>query len=683
MDLTKITGDMKLWPVEGLKPSRRNSVDTVTDQDPVLSNHCLQTLSSPKVSGLSHPPIRPLQYVQVWQRVRAKLRSQLYMQKLEQEVQLFGSSTLPVPDDTSEEAYIVISKKLKRAEKIEEFAAVKTSRCGILLHPGDRLKLLWGCIYVFLMLYTIFIAPFSVAFLDDDPDFERLDLAVDGLFLVDIAVTFNTAFYSKEGQLVVSRREICRKYLKTWFLLDFLACFPIYSFLNGDAEESGSNRYNSLLRLSRLPRVYRLLRVSRVYKMMFYRENRILEWLRDSICEKTSVLHTVTFILFVLIAVHLMACCWFIVARIEGLRPETWVGQADLMGASTGVLYIASLMWALSTLATVGYGDISPETTLERVVACLWVTFGMVVLSLTISSITIYLHHKDSKEIAIMNKMQVITDFAVTNKLDKGILLRLREAIRFNATQTGFSMMDKRELFAELPRDLRYEVALSMHNNAVKNIPFFVQKDQVFVSSIVPFLQSTFVGAEGVVYQEREYAEEIYFIATGRCGLMLNSRHILKKLQQGSYFGEVEVLGQVHREFTVQALTEVTLLTLQKRLLAVIKSEFPKIYEEMKEIARIRKQLNEAAKQRFLKVLRIVRERNITEERELAAFLQRDYFRRNSVAFRRPKGMALPMKVEETGEIAALRQRISQLEPMIASTQAQLLTVEKIVLERL
>lgn len=675
---------MKLWPIEGLKPSRRNSVDTVSDQDPVLSSSpCLQTLSSPKASGLSNLPFRPLQYVKVWQRVRTKLRSQFYIQKLEQEVQLFGGSTLPVPEDTSEEAFAVIRNKIQKAAKIEEFTTVKTSHCGALLHPGDRLKLLWSCIYSFLMLYTIFIAPFSVAFLDDNPDFERLDLVIDGLFLVDIAITFNTAFYNKEGQLVVSRKAICRKYLKTWFFLDFAACFPIYFFVQGDEEEADTSRYNFLLRLTRLPRFYRLLRVSRVYKMMFYRENRILEWLRDSVCEKTSVLYTVTFLLFVLISMHLMACCWYIVARAEGLGPETWVGQAELMGASTETLYIASLMWALSTLATVGYGDISPETTIERVVASLWVSFSMVILSLTISSITIYLHHKDSKEMAIMNKIQVITDFADSNKLDKAIHLRLREAIRFQATQTGFSLMDKRELFAELPRVLKYEVALSMHNHAVKNIPFFVQKDQVFVSSIVPFLQSVFIGAEGVVYQERDYAEEIYFIATGRCGLMLNSRHVLKKLQQGSYFGEVEVLGQVPREFTVKALVDVTLLTLKKRLLVVIKSEFPKVYEEMKAIANTRKKLNEAAKQRFLKLLCMVRERNITEERDLAAFLQRDYFRKNWLASRRPKSMVIPKELEENGEIATLKQRIRKLEPMVASIKAQLLTVEKIVLERL
>lgn len=678
---------MKLWPPEELKPSRRNSSDTIYDQEHALSSStpCLQTLSSPKASQLSDhsdPFSRPLRYTKVWQRVRAKLRSQMYMKKLEQEVQLFGGSTLPLPDETSEEAYIVIRKRLAQGIT-REFTTVKTITSSFLLHPADRFKLFWSCIYVFLMLYTIFISPFSVAFLDDNPALENFDLAIDGLFLLDIVVTFNTAFYNKEGQVIVSRRAICSRYLRTWFALDLAACIPLYYFLKGEGQDAASNRYNSLLRLTRLPRFYRLFRVSRIYKLLFYRENRILEWLRDAVCEKTSVLHTITFILFVMIATHLMACCWFIVARIENLSPESWVGKSDLLGASTEALYLASLQWALSTLATVGYGDVSPETTLERVVACVWVSFCMVILSLTISSITIYLFHKDSKEVSLMNKLQVITDFATSNNLDKDILLRLREAIRFNSTQTGFSLMDKRELFAELPRDLKYEVALSMHNNAVKSIPFFAQQDQVFVSSIVPFLQSTFVSAEGVVYSEREYAEEVYFIAVGRCGMMINGIHVMKKLQQGAYFGEVEVLGQIQREFTVKALVDATLLTLKKRLMSVIKSEFPKVYEEMKKIANIRKQLNATSKRRFLKLLQIVKDQNIIEERQLDRFLKREYFPKLWRGVMKPRNLVLPEEQEANSKISALRKRINQLEPMIASTEAQLLTIEKIVQERL
>jgi hyperpolarization activated cyclic nucleotide-gated potassium channel 2 len=45
------------------------------------------------------------------------------------------------------------------------------------------------------------------------------------MFLIDIGVNFNTAFY-KMGIYVTARCEIAKNYLKFWFWLDFIASFP-------------------------------------------------------------------------------------------------------------------------------------------------------------------------------------------------------------------------------------------------------------------------------------------------------------------------------------------------------------------------------------------------------------------------------------------------------------------------
>ena len=45
--------------------------------------------------------------------------------------------------------------------------------------------------------------------------------------------------------------------------------------------------------------------------------------------------------------------------------------------------YIASIYWAFTTMTTVGYGDISATTRMERVIAC----FGMIVGGFVFSAI--------------------------------------------------------------------------------------------------------------------------------------------------------------------------------------------------------------------------------------------------------------------------------------------------------
>lgn len=46
------------------------------------------------------------------------------------------------------------------------------------------------------------------------------------MFMIDIILIFNTAYYTLEMQLVDQRKEICINYLTGWFIIDFLAIIP-------------------------------------------------------------------------------------------------------------------------------------------------------------------------------------------------------------------------------------------------------------------------------------------------------------------------------------------------------------------------------------------------------------------------------------------------------------------------
>lgn len=48
--------------------------------------------------------------------------------------------------------------------------------------------------------------------------------------MMDILITFNTAFYNR-GLIVLNRKEIAKSYMKFWFWLDLISSFP-YSWLS-------------------------------------------------------------------------------------------------------------------------------------------------------------------------------------------------------------------------------------------------------------------------------------------------------------------------------------------------------------------------------------------------------------------------------------------------------------------
>jgi hyperpolarization activated cyclic nucleotide-gated potassium channel 1 len=84
-----------------------------------------------------------------------------------------------------------------------------------------------------------------------------------------------------------------------------------------------------------------------------------------------------------------------------------------------------------------------------------------------------------------------------------------------------------------------------MHRGASKELSFFKGRDQVFVYSIIPFLQPRLMKSGEIIYEEDEHADEIYFIVKGRVNYVYNNGDelmIYKSVQRGAYFGDIEVI---------------------------------------------------------------------------------------------------------------------------------------------
>jgi hypothetical protein len=169
--------------------------------------------------------------------------------------------------------------------------------------------------------------------------------------------------------------------------------------------------------------------------------------------------------------------------------------------------------------------------------------FGVCFFSFVIGSLSSMMASVDTKANDLANKLSIIDEFTKQAKLDKDLSLRLRHALQYSSEKTGFSWSDKQSIFTELPRSLRYEVALAMHQGAAKELPFFVGKDPMFISQVVPFLQNRFHEVGEYVYQKKDYADEVYFIVKGRINYVFGEKNLCyKSLQTNTYFGEIEVI---------------------------------------------------------------------------------------------------------------------------------------------
>jgi hypothetical protein len=70
-------------------------------------------------------------------------------------------------------------------------------------------------------------------------------------------LNFISAYYDDENNLVIDRCQIAKNYLKGWFIIDTIAIFPLYLILDE------SNKFNSLARIAKLPRLSKMLRFAK------------------------------------------------------------------------------------------------------------------------------------------------------------------------------------------------------------------------------------------------------------------------------------------------------------------------------------------------------------------------------------------------------------------------------------
>ena len=101
---------------------------------------------------------------------------------------------------------------------------------------------------------------------------------------------------------------------------------------------------------------------------------------------------SITFI----VMMHLMACLWIMVGRFNEDIPVNWILVNGWTDYGNWELYICSFYWTVTTITTVGYGDISAYNNSERAFCSIAMIIGVFLYSYTIGSLSTLLLNFDS-----------------------------------------------------------------------------------------------------------------------------------------------------------------------------------------------------------------------------------------------------------------------------------------------
>lgn len=86
---------------------------------------------------------------------------------------------------------------------------------------------------------------------------------------------------------------------------------------------------------------------------------------------------------------HLVACAWLITANFDPETERSWIATYETDSLSD--LYLTSFYFTITTITTVGYGDFSANTFLEKIINIMIMFAGVIAFSLASGTLTNYI----------------------------------------------------------------------------------------------------------------------------------------------------------------------------------------------------------------------------------------------------------------------------------------------------
>jgi hypothetical protein len=359
--------------------------------------------------------------------------------------------------------------------------------------------------------------------------------------LIDILFTFNTAL-EKDGHILRSRGAIARQYVHGMFWPDLVASLPFF-LASGLGLQLGWIAGLPLLRLLRLQHI-----TSRWEQLQLL---------------QIPVLRMIRYSMALALITNGIACLWLWVGLAE-TGADGWIQRLELSRANFPDLYLHSLYWTVTTLATVGYGDITPKTSLEIVLAIAMMITGAILLAFAVGNVVSILGQLDGGRLEHRNRQSAITRYLQLNGVERHTIDRIR---RFNDYQWARTRgINPRQILADLPAELRSEVTVRILQDSVSKVPLFQEASSCLQKRLLAELTPVTFPPSTVVLEDEIVGEQILFITSGSVAINTNEPLPAAVLRYGpgDYVGDLAFFLHERRSDPVISQTYVEAFLLNR-----------------------------------------------------------------------------------------------------------------------
>ncbi|XP_064517118.1 potassium voltage-gated channel subfamily H member 7 isoform X5 [Pseudopipra pipra] len=406
-------------------------------------------------------------------------------------------------------------------------------------------KAVWDWLILLLVIYTAIFTPYSAAFLlNDSEDRKRrecgyscsplnvVDLIVDIMFIIDILINFRTTYVNQNEEVTTT-----------------------------------------LIGLLKTARLLRLVRVARKL---------------DRYSEYGAAVLMLLMCIFALIA-HWLACIWYAIGNVERPYLAHKIGWLDSLGeqlgkhynksdASSGPSikdkYVTALYFTFSSLTSVGFGNVSPNTNSEKIFSICVMLIGSLMYASIFGNVSAIIQRLYSGTARYHMQMLRVKEFIRFHQIPNPLRQRLEEYFQHAWTYTNG--IDMNMVLKGFPECLQADICLHLNQNLLQNCKAFRGASKGCLRALAMKFKTTHAPPGDTLVHCGDVLTALYFVSRGSIEI-LKSDIVVAILGKNDIFGEMVHLyakpGKSNAD--VRALTYCDLHKIQREDLLEVLDMYP------------------------------------------------------------------------------------------------------------
>ncbi|CAF1289067.1 unnamed protein product [Rotaria sordida] len=442
-----------------------------------------------------------------------------------------------------------------------------------------------------------------------------IELIVDVMFIIDLLVNLRTTYVKHNEELVTRASKIAKHYLKGWFLIDVTAAIP-FDILFSLIQTKGGGESTVLMGLLKTARLLRLVRIAR--KLDRYSEygigvlilltatfaliahwlaciwyaigrlernthgtERTIGWLAElanhthqyyndsdptSGPTKTSKYITALYFTFSsLTSVGFgLRITWLDeLARTSGQSynctsiisiNETINSKSCFGGPNLRSRYITALYFTFSSLTSVGFGNVSPNTNMEKIFSIFVMLIGSLMYASIFGNVSAIIQRLYSGTARYQIQMLRVKEFIRFHQIPNPLRQRLEDY--FNHAWNYTNGIDMNMVLKGFPECLQADICLHLNSVLLKNCAAFKDASEGCLRTFSMKLKTTHAPPGDIITHRGDILTSLYFISRGSIEI-LKDDNVVAILSKDDILGENPVLYNEPGKsaYNVRALT--------------------------------------------------------------------------------------------------------------------------------